>query len=134
MGKKMKVHTVNPERTSCAESSSFLIFCVTKLFSLIADRSRKWGDISSRTSLGIFDNRLVFWFIITHVLHTYISKSQNNKQKNEQIAHFCSHCDTYIWRIYHALCMAQYNSQENREISILSLHWQTKDNSELQKR
>jgi hypothetical protein len=81
MGKKMNVHTVNPERTSCAESSSFLIFCVTKLFSLIADLSRKWGDISSRTSLGIFDNRLVFWFIITHVLHTYISKSKNHKQK-----------------------------------------------------
>jgi hypothetical protein len=81
MGKKMNVRTVNPERTSCAESSSFLIFCVTKFFSLIADRSRKWGDISSRTSLGIFDNRLVFWFIITHVLHTYISKSEKPQTK-----------------------------------------------------
>ncbi len=74
------VHTVNPEQTSCAESlPSFLIFCVTKSLLSIAERSRKCGEISPRTSLGIFEKRLVFLFIITHVLHIYIQKEKKKK-------------------------------------------------------
>jgi len=81
MGKiESGVHTVNPEQTSCAESSpSFLIFCVTKSLLSIAERSRKCGEISPRTSLGIFEKRLVFLFIITHVLHIYIQKEKKKK-------------------------------------------------------
>lgn len=56
------------ERTYLAVSSNFCI--LVGFSSLMACLLMNHGEISALTSSGIFDRRLVCWFIITHVLST----------------------------------------------------------------
>ena len=72
--------TCKPEMIYFALSSNFSIF--SGMSSLIACCSMNHGEISALTSSGIFDRRLVCWFIITHVLNDQEILSTNMKMLN----------------------------------------------------